>query len=75
MLVDQLEDRAWLDQMRGEGKLEKYRGEYVFAAEKQIFSHGRNLGKVEAQAEKKAKAKGIDPERLVIYFLPKANHF
>lgn len=70
LLESQIEDRAWLDQLRGEGKLDKYRGEYVIAAEKQIFAHGRNLVKVHPLAEKKAQAKGITAERLILYFMP-----
>ena len=70
LLEAQIEDRAWLDQLRGNGKLDKYRGQYVIAAAKQIFSHGRNLAKVLPQAEKKAQAKGIPSTQLVLYFMP-----
>jgi Family of unknown function (DUF5678) len=70
LLEAQVEDRAWLDQMRGEGKLDKYRGQYVIAAEKHIFAHSRNLAKILPQAEKKAQAKGIPCDRLVLYFMP-----
>jgi hypothetical protein len=69
-LVAQLEDWAWLDQLRGEGKLDQYRGEFVLAAEKQIFGHGRDLVHVRPPAEEKARAKGIPPERLLDYFMP-----
>lgn len=70
LLVAQLEDWAWLDQLRGEGKLDQYRGEYVFAAERQIFGHGRNLVRMRPRVEKKAHALGIQPERIINYFIP-----
>ncbi len=70
LLLAQLEDWPWLDQLRGAGELDQYRGQFVFAAERQIFGHGRDLVNVRPLAEEKARAKGIPPERLINYFMP-----
>lgn len=70
VLLAHFEDRAWLDQLQSEGKLSDYRGQYVIAAEREIFSHGSNLMKARRTAEKKAAQKNIPPARLVDYFVP-----
>jgi hypothetical protein len=70
LLEAQLEDWAWLDQLRDEGKLDQYRGEFVLAAARQIFGHGRDLVNVRPPAEEKARAAGVPPERLIDYFMP-----
>jgi hypothetical protein len=70
LLIAQLEDWTWLNQLRDEGKLNEYRGEYVFAAEKQIFGHGRNLVELRPSVEEAASAKGIPPQRVIDYFIP-----
>jgi hypothetical protein len=63
-------DWLWLDGLRNEGKLEQYRGEYVFAAAQQIFGHGRNLIELRPVAEAKAREQGIPPERIIDYYIP-----
>jgi hypothetical protein len=69
-IVAQMEDRAWLDQLQTEGKLEVYRGEFVIAAEKVIYAHGRSLLKAREKAEQKAQKQGVPTERLTDYFVP-----
>jgi hypothetical protein len=70
IIIAQLEDHAWLDQLWSDGELDDYRGEFVIAAERTIFAHGRNLLKTRQRAEKKAQKQGIPPERLTDYFVP-----
>ena len=67
---EQAEDRSWLAQLQTEGKLKKYRGKYVIAANKEILAAGRSLVKVHPKAEKLAEKKGIDVGRLVLHFVP-----
>lgn len=70
LLVAQMDDWRWLDELRNEGKLEQYRGEYVLAAARQIFAHGRNLVGIRPAAEQRACEQGIDPNRIIDYFMP-----
>ncbi len=70
LLVAQMDDWHWLDEQRNEGKLDRYRGEFVLAAAKRIFGHGRNLVAIRPLAEQDARAQGIDPERIIDYFMP-----
>ena len=70
LLLAQMDDWLWLDGLRNEGKLDQYRGEYVFAAGRQIFGHGRNLVELRPVVEQKAKEQGITPERVIDYFMP-----
>jgi hypothetical protein len=69
-LEELFEVRKWLSQLESEGKLDKYRGKYIIAVEKQILASGRDLVRVHPKAEKVAKAKGISLERLVLHFVP-----
>jgi len=67
--IARLEDRAKLDQMWSDGKLERYRGQVLIYAEDTIFAHGQTLDAIVDEAEKKAQAKGVSPDRLVYYFV------
>jgi hypothetical protein len=68
-LLYRLREQQKLNQMYSDGKLDRYRGEYVIFAADTIFAHGRNLLKVREKAEKKAQAKGISAEQLVDFFV------
>jgi hypothetical protein len=70
VLEAQFEEWRKLDVLYNEGKLNKYRGEYVIWADGEIFAHGRHLLNVRLQAEELAGAKGITPNQLIDYFVP-----
>jgi hypothetical protein len=70
MMEAQKEDWFALDQMYTDGKLDQYRGEFVFYANGTMFGHGRSLVDHSGPAEAKALAAGVAPERLVYYFVP-----
>jgi hypothetical protein len=65
-----LEQFAWLDRLQCAGQLNRYRGEYLIAGAGQIFAHGPSLLDARREAEPKAAAAGIPPERLAGYFVP-----
>jgi hypothetical protein len=70
LLMAQMEDWRWMDELRNEGKLDAYRGEYVFAANRLILGHGRDLFALRPVVEAKAAEQGISPERIIDYFMP-----
>jgi hypothetical protein len=69
-IIAQVEQFAWLDQLRTEGMLNQYRGEYIIAGARQIFAHGPSLFDARREAEPKAAAAGVPPEQLADYFMP-----
>jgi hypothetical protein len=69
LLEAQIPDLFALDQMYTDGKLDQYRGEFVFYANGTIFGHGRSLVEHRPKAEAAAAAAGIPPERLLDYFV------
>lgn len=69
-ILAQLAEFARLDQLQNEGKLLQYRGEYLIAGAGQIFAHGPSLYDARREAESKAAAAGVPPERLADYFVP-----
>lgn len=69
-ILAQAAEFARLDQLRTDGALNQYRGEYVIAGGGQIFAHGADLCAACREAEPKAAAVGIPSERLAYYFMP-----
>jgi hypothetical protein len=69
-IIARVEQFAWLDRLRTEGKLNQYRGQYVIAGGGQIFAHGDSLYDARREAEPKAAAAGVSADRLADYFVP-----
>jgi hypothetical protein len=69
-VLAQIEQFAWLDQLQCAGQLNQYRGEFLIAGARQIFAHGTSLEDACREAEPKAAAAGVSPERLAWYFVP-----